>query len=118
MVYRTSNPAFSNYFWEDQRSPESKMTIRGILIKSLVLLFIISAITAFVWELHSQGFSIKWYATGGMLASIVISIVISIRNHWAHFLVPLYAIAKGFFVGGISAYAHAKFPNIPYQAVI
>ena len=117
-MYKTSNPAFSNYFWEDQRGSESKMTVRGILIKSLVLLFIISVITAYVWKLHAQGTNIKWFATGGMLAAIVISIVISVRNHWAHFLVPLYAIAKGFFIGGISAYAHVKFPNIPYQAVI
>ncbi len=117
-MYKTSNPAFSNYFWEDQKGVESKMTVRGILLKSLVLLFIISLITAYVWKLHSQGISIKWFATGGMLAAIVISIVISVRNHWAHFLVPLYAIAKGFFIGGISAYAHVKFPNIPYQAVV
>jgi uncharacterized YccA/Bax inhibitor family protein len=52
-----------------------------------------------------------------MLAAIIISIVISVRHHWAHFLVPMYAIAKGFFLGGISSYAHAKFPNMPYQAI-
>jgi len=51
------------------------------------------------------------------LASIIISIVISIRNHWAHFLVPLYAISKGCFLGGFSAYIHAKFPDLPYQAI-
>lgn len=117
-MYKTSNPAFSNYFWEDQRGSERKMTVRGILLKSLVLLLVVSAITALVWEIHSRGISIKWYTTGGMLAAIVISIVISVRNHWAHFLVPLYAVAKGFFIGGLSAYAHIKFPNIPYQAVI
>ena len=43
--------------------------------------------------------------------------MISVRNHWAHILVPLYAVAKGFFLGGISSYAHAKFPNLPYQAI-
>jgi uncharacterized YccA/Bax inhibitor family protein len=52
-----------------------------------------------------------------MISAIVISIVISVRKEWAKFLVPLYAIAKGFFLGGISSYAHAKFPNLPFQAI-
>ena len=30
---------------------------------------------------------------------------------------PLYAIGKGCFLGGLSSYAHAKFPNMPYQAI-
>lgn len=115
--YKTSNPAFNNYFWDDDHDPSAKMTVRGIIFKSLVLILIIATITGYIWKLHSTGTNIKWYATGGMLAAIVISIVLSVRNHWAHFLVPLYAIAKGFFLGGISSYAHAKFPNLPYQAV-
>ena len=116
-IYKTSNPAFTNYFWEDGKNSSSKMTVRGILLKSLVSLLIIATITGYVWKLYSEGTNIGWYTTGGMLGAIVISIVISVRNHWAHFLVPLYAIAKGFFLGGISSYAHAKFPNLPYQAV-
>lgn len=116
-IYKTSNPAFTNYFWDDDRDPSSKMTVRGIILKSLVSILIIATITGYVWKLYSEGTNIKWFTTGGMLAAIVISIVISVRNHWAHILVPLYAIAKGFFLGGISSYAHAKFPNLPYQAV-
>ncbi len=115
--YKTSNPAFNNYFWDDDYDPSVKMTVRGILIKSLVCILIIATITGYVWKLYSSGINIRWYTTGGMLAAIVISIVLSVRNHWAHFLVPFYAIAKGFFLGGISSYAHAKFPNLPYQAV-
>lgn len=116
-LYKTSNPAFTNYFWNDDKDSSSKMTVRGILFKSLVSLLIIATITGYVWKLYSEGINIRWFTTGGLIAAIVISIVISVRNHWAHFLVPLYAIAKGFFLGGISSYAHAKFPNLPYQAV-
>lgn len=115
-MYKTSNPAFNKYFWHD-RDPSSKMTVRGILFKSLVLIAIIATITAYVWKLYSEGMNVRWFTTGGMLAAIIISIVISVRHHWAHFLVPMYAIAKGFFLGGISSYAHAKFPDLPYQAV-
>ena len=115
--YKTSNPAFTPYFWEDNSRSNLKMTVRGILIKSLISIFIIAFITGYIWKLHSDGVNVKWFTLGGILASIIISIVISIRNHWAHILVPLYAISKGCFLGGFSAYIHAKFPNLPYQAI-
>ncbi len=116
-LYKTSNPAFNNYFWGDSEKSSARMSVHGIIIKSLFLLAIITAIIAFVWKIHSEGTPVKWFTLGGMLAAIVISILISVRNHWAHFLVPLYAIAKGFFLGGFSSYAHVKFPDLPYQAV-
>ncbi len=116
-IYKTSNPAFNNYFWHTSHDPSAKMTVRGIIIKSIILLLITTAIVGFVWKINSEGVSVRWFTLGGMLAAIVVSILISIRNHWAHFLVPLYAIAKGFFIGGFSSYAHVKFPDLPYQAV-
>ena len=60
---------------------------------------------------------VKWFTLGGMLATIIISVIISVRQHWAPFLVPLYTIAKGFFLGGFSSYAHKHFPEMPYQAI-
>ena len=116
-MYKSSNPAFNKYFWDDDRDLSSKMSVRGILIKSLLMLTIIAFMTVGVWKLYSNGTQIRWFITGGMLAAIVISIVLSFKQHWAHFLVPIYAIAKGLFLGGISSYAHAKFPNLPYQAI-
>ena len=52
-----------------------------------------------------------------MLAAIVVSIVLSVRQHWAPILVPLYAIAKGFFLGGFTSYIKLQFPEMPYQAI-
>lgn len=93
------------------------MTVSGILIKSLFCIAIIAAITVYIWELHSTGFDIEWFIYGGLIGSIIISVIISVRTQWASFLVPLYAITKGCFLGGISSFAHAKFPNMPYQAI-
>lgn len=114
---RTTNPAFSNYFWKNSSRSSDKMSVTGILIKTLFSLLIISCIVIAIWKLYADGTSIKWFASGGMLASIVISIVLSVRQHWAHVLVPLYAVAKGFLLGGITAYAHINFPKLPYQAI-
>ncbi|MFD2543308.1 Bax inhibitor-1/YccA family protein [Lacinutrix gracilariae] len=114
---KTSNPAFTDYFWNDRKSSALKMTITGILFKSLLCIAIIATITVGIWKLNSLGYDIEWFLYGGIISSIIISIVISYKNNWAPFLVPVYAIAKGCFLGGISSFAHAKFPNMPYQAV-
>ncbi|WP_452222294.1 Bax inhibitor-1/YccA family protein [Lacinutrix salivirga] len=114
---KTSNPAFSNYFWDSHRDNYHTMTVRGIFFKSMFCIAIIASIVVGIWYLYTNGTSIKWFSSGGMLAAIVISIVISVRQHWAPFLVPLYCVAKGFFLGGITAYAQERFPNMPYQAI-
>ncbi len=115
--YKTSNPAFSNYFWENNPGASKTMSIRGIIIKSMVCISIIAMIVAYIWELYDNGTNVRWFTIGGMLATIIISIVISVRQHWSHFLVPMYAIAKGCFLGGFSAFIRAKFPELPYQAI-
>jgi len=115
--YKTNNPVFSEYFWEDQNGSNKKMTVSGILIKSILCIIVIAAITAYIWKLNDNGMPVKWFTLGGMLAAVIISIVISVRQHWAPFLVPLYTIAKGVFLGGFSAYAHQHFPEMPYQAI-
>ena len=117
LLDKTSNPAFSNYFFDGDNSESKTMQVHGVIIKSMVCLLTITAISIGIWKLYLTGTNIRWFSVGGMIAAIVISIVISVRQHWAHILVPLYTIAKGFFLGGISAYAHAKFPNMPYQAI-
>ena len=117
LLSKTSNPAFSNYFWEDQGIPPKLMTVSGILLKSLVSIIIIATIIVGTWHLYLNGFDVKWFITGGIIASILISAIISIKKHWAHILVPIYTIVKGLFLGGITSLAHSKFPEIPYQAV-
>jgi uncharacterized YccA/Bax inhibitor family protein len=115
--FKTSNPAFTDFFWNDDSKSTKKMSVMGIFIKSIFCIAAIAIITVYVWQLHSQGMSVRWFTLGGMLGSIIISIVISIRHHWAHFLVPLYTIAKGCFLGGFSAYIKARYPQLPYQAI-
>lgn len=115
--YKTSNPAFTNFFWDGTVRSEKKMSVLGIFLKSMTCIFMIAIITGCVWKLHSDGYDVSWFTLGGMLASIVISVIISYKHHWAHFLVPLYAIAKGCFLGGFSAFIKAKFPEMPFQAI-
>lgn len=115
--FKTSNPVFNGYFWEDGMSSAKTMSVGGIFFKSIVSILVIAGITAYLWKLNEAGMSLRWLRLGGMLGAIVISIIISVRQQWAHILVPLYVIAKGLFLGGFSAYAHRNFPELPYQAI-
>lgn len=115
--YKSSNPAFTSLFWKNKPKVTQKMSLWGIFLKSLFCLLLVTTATAFVWKLFYDGNTIKWYTTGGIIAAIVISLILSVKIQWASFLVPLYAIAKGLFLGGFSVYIHKQYPFFPFQAV-
>ena len=94
------------------------MSVAGIFFKSIIGILIIAAITAYLWKLDETGISMKWFTLGGMLGAVVISILISVRQNWAHILVLLYVIAKAFFLGGFSAYAHHNFPELHTKLLV
>ena len=116
MRFYTSNPVFSNYFWH-KSSARNKMTLAGVFWKSLLSITIISLATSYVWFLFFNGNNIKWFTYGGMYSAIILSLIISFYHNTAKYLMPFYAISKGFFLGGISAYAHKRYPDLPLQAV-
>lgn len=115
---KTSNPAFTNYFWKNSKTThQTKMSLRGIVLKSLAMLCLVMLTAAYTWKIFFEGTDIKWYTSIGLFIAIVASLFISFKNSLAKWLLPIYALAKGFFLGGISAYAHKQFPNLPIQAV-
>lgn len=117
ILNKTSNPAFSNYIWGRKSPSNDKMTLNGILTKSFFCLILVGLSTWYVWDLVYQGVDVKWYTSLGLLASIILSIITSYKHEWAKITAPLYSFAKGFFLGGISAYAEIKFEGMPMRAV-
>ena len=115
--YKTSNPAFSKNFWKFNSDFSEKMSVNGILIKTLGVLLLLTGALSFVWYLAANNHPIKWFTTGGMIVAILISFGIALKPMWAKYFVPVYAIAKGLFLGGFSYYAHIQFPYLPLQAV-
>ncbi len=117
MTFNTSNPVFTNYFWSKATSSSSKMTLAGVFWKSLLSILLIACTASFVWWRFFNGESVKWFTYGGMIAATIISLIISFYHNTAKWLLPFYALAKGLFLGGISAYAHRRYPYLPIQAV-
>ncbi len=94
------------------------MSIRGIIIKSFAMLSLVALTASYTWYLFFSGVVIKWYTAVGMFVAIFCSLFISFKHSAAKYLLPIYALAKGFFLGGISAIAHQRFPNLPFQAIV
>lgn len=115
---RTSNPAFNRYFWKKTKTySKTKMSIGGIIFKSLFMLALVTTTASYTWKLYFEGLETKWYTAIGMFVAIFCSLFISFKHNSAKYLLPIYALAKGLFLGGISAIAHKRFPNLPFQAI-
>ncbi len=115
--HRTSNPAFSGGIWRGYKYSRSKMSLNGILLKSLFSIFLVGATTWYVWNLVEQGVNVRWYTSGGLLVALFFSLLTSFKKHWAWFTVPLYSLAKGMFLGGFSGLVEKQFEGLPMQAV-
>jgi len=116
MYYKTSNPVFTNYIWKHSYG-SNKMTINGILLKTVYTLFLVSLTAWYVWNMAKRGESVHYYIYGGMIVAIIFSVMTSYKKRWSPVTVPIYALAKGAFLGGISAFADNRFEGLPTQAV-
>ena len=114
--YKTANPAFSKEVWKGYASTSNKMTVNGILLKSFFCIFLVASTAYFTWKVHNLGYNYKLLMYGGLIATFVLSILTAFMHRLAPVLVPLYALAQGFFLGGICIYAESKFKGMPIQA--
>lgn len=115
--YKTTNPAFSKDVWKGYASTSNKMTVNGILLKSFFCILLVSSSTFFTWNAYNQGFNIDLFMYGGLIATFVFSLLTAFIHRLAAVLVPLYSLALGFFLGGVTVYAEAKFNGMPIQAI-
>jgi uncharacterized YccA/Bax inhibitor family protein len=129
---RTGNPTLNEKTFENfgvyrrdlaaESLPADTMTIQGTAWKTMFLLALAMGTACFTW---SKTFSaveadpaaaIPW-AFGGAVLGLVTALVICFKNTWAPALAPVYALAEGLFLGGVSASFEAQYPGIVIQAV-
>ncbi len=87
------------------------MTVRGTATKSLILLFIVVAFASVTWQMStgtSAGNATPWIL-GGVVGGLVLALITMFKHAWAPITAPLYAIAQGLFLGGVSAMYEARF---------
>jgi uncharacterized YccA/Bax inhibitor family protein len=131
---RTGNPTlnantfenFGVYRQDATVAPADAMTINGTAQKTFFLLVLALGSACFTW---SRTFrlveadpsaaigSVAPWVFGGAIVGLVAALVICFKHAWAPALAPVYALAEGLFLGGVSAGFEAQYPGIVIQAV-
>jgi len=120
---RSSNPAlianpFSGF---GVVSESNAMTVRGTVNKTAILLLLVLLPAAWVWKQFliagQNPAAVQTWMMGGLIGGFILSLVTIFKKDWAPMTAPLYAVAEGLFLGGISAIFEKSYPGIVTQAV-
>ncbi len=139
-MFRSSNPTLKDGLFSEASilADGQVMTIQGTVNKTLIMLLLLAAGAAWVWQgitpflsqaalassgsiaaAVSQGSAVVLpFAIGGFFVALVLSFVIAFKPNFSPYLAPVYAVAEGFALGGISALIEFRFPGIVMQAVL
>ena len=121
-LFKTSNPALGQNTFRDVAgySGES-MTVSGAVNKSGILMLLCIATAAWTWNRFfatGDPSSVAGLLTIGAIGGLVLAIVTIFKKEWAGITAPLYALAEGLVLGGISAMFEMKYKGIAIQAVM
>lgn len=126
-MLRSSNPTLNDKAFRrfgTAAEPADAMTLQGTVNKTLILMGILLVAAFPMWtNVHEaaasgggMGTIIPW-AFGGSIAGLILALVIWFKPKTAPITAPLYAVAKGLFLGAISAIFELAYPGIVIQAV-
>ncbi|HEY4313803.1 MAG TPA: Bax inhibitor-1/YccA family protein [Pirellulales bacterium] len=134
-MMRTSNPALNASVFQIHDSASSAtMTLQGTVAKTAILLAIVVAGASFTWYQTMQGFEAAGVGAGagqmanvppvvytygmiGMIAGLILAMITIFKPAVSPYTAPLYALAEGVFLGGVSAGFEYVYPGVVPQAV-
>ncbi len=125
---RSNNPVLREKSFQGLFADGERMTMNGTVAKTGLLLVLCLATATWTWSrfdaaLASSGqvqaavSSMSPYLWGGLIAGFVLAMVTIFKKSWAGITAPLYALAEGFALGGLSAFFEMQFKGIVVQAV-
>lgn len=116
-----SNPVFSRQAMSSNERILSgePMTINGAISKTFMLFVCLMVTSFYEFSLYLQGYTDKAMALfiGGFIVSIVSFLVILFARKTIKYMAPVYALAEGLILGGLSAMMESYYPGIVVQAV-
>jgi len=125
---RSGNPALSADVFDqfeagandrfDVATSVDTMTIGGTTVKTGVLLGLATLTAGFTWQLAVGGGNATPWIFGGAIVGLVFALITIFKPTAAPWTAPLYALAEGFFLGGISAMYASVYQGIVVQAVL
>ena len=116
-----SNPVFSNRALEGNECilNGEPMTIGGAINKTFALFLCLLLTSGYEFSLYLQGYTDKAASLmmGGFVVSIIAFLCIMFARKTIKFMAPIYALAEGLVLGGLSVMFEAQYPGIVIQAV-
>ena len=82
-----------------------RMTLQGTVNKVGMSLLLVLLTASYTWSMYfSNGpTSVAPYMIGGSITGLIFALITIFKRTWAPVTAPIYALAKGFALGGISA---------------
>ncbi|TAM63733.1 MAG: Bax inhibitor-1/YccA family protein [Rhodanobacter sp.] len=123
---QSGNPALNKNTFLDAASGalvahgDEVMTINGTVNKTGLLLVLALTGAMLSWSRFDGPASLPAMMPlmlGGALGGLVLAMITIFRKTWAGYTAPLYALAEGLFIGGLSAIFEMRYPGIVMQAV-
>ncbi len=118
----TSNPAFNPEFLAQERVLDGEpMTVNGAINKTGICLALVFLAATFSWGLVAKGYMdlAKGLSVISLIAAFVLGFVIIFKrtSPVIQYLVPVYALLEGTFLGSVSYMFEASFPGIVQTAI-
>jgi uncharacterized YccA/Bax inhibitor family protein len=124
----SGNPVLREKAFQGLPVTGERMTMNGTIARTALLLVLAVITGAWTWQRFADAAAggnladamaaISPFMWGGLLAGLALALVTVFAQRWAGITAPLYAIAEGFALGGISATMELRFPGIVLQAVM
>jgi uncharacterized YccA/Bax inhibitor family protein len=125
--FESSNPTLSQKIFDKSAhlaaQAQGTMSVRGTINKFGFLMFLLIAGAAFTWQqvYTGQVQTVYTYMIVGAIGCLALVLAVTFKPNWAMYLAPVYAILKGFLLGGLSAFMNEIFaknyPGLVLQAV-
>jgi len=123
-----SNPALNPDRWaagtrDGDMAAADRMTVEGAVMKTLALTAILLATLGVMWSQFWHGGQpdvkgmMPWLM-GGALAGLALALIGMFWHRAAPVIAPLYAIAQGVFLGGLTMYFSVQYPGIAESAAV
>lgn len=116
---RSSNPMLGENVFRNLNSyaDSQTMTATGMVMKTAVSLLLCLLTAGWTYIQFDGGRNLNFnpgpYMWGGAIVGFVLVVLTQFKPQWSGITTPAYALAEGFFVGGISAIVQMQFPTVP-----
>lgn len=139
---RSTNPVLRRQSFQDQAVTGERMTLNGTVTKTGLLLVLAIITAAWTWHRFDAALAVAksqvpfgvenagaWVASqamgsvsmflwGGLIVGLIAAMVTIFKPRWGGITAPVYALAEGCALGGISAFFELRFPGVVLQAIM